>query len=73
MYACLARLLLNPAEQVAPGKRAPTVSKLDLEDWVAVQSLVLKKDSSRIMDDLQACGAVDILLFALHNTRINMS
>lgn len=57
--------------QVAPGIRSPTVSPLDTEDWVAVQSLILKKDSSRVMDDLQACGATGILLFALHNTRID--
>lgn len=56
---------------MAPGKRAPTVSPLDLKDWFAVQSLVLKKDSNRIMDELQKHGAVDILQFALQNTRIN--
>lgn len=60
-------------QQVAPGKRSPTVSQLDTEGWFAVQSLILKKDSSRVMDDLQGAGAKDILLFALHNTRINTS
>lgn len=63
----LSRLHSN---QVAPGKRSPTVSQLDTDGWVAVQSLILKKDSSRVMDELQACGAKDILLFTLHNTRI---
>lgn len=62
---------LEASKKVAPGKQSPTVSQLDTEGWVAVQSLILKKDSSRVMDDLQACGATDILLFALHNTRIN--
>ncbi|CAM9929196.1 unnamed protein product [Scytosiphon promiscuus] len=61
---------LERSKKVAPGKRSPTVSQLDTEGWVAVQSLILKKDSSRVMDDLQECGATDILLFALHNTRI---
>ncbi len=60
---------LHP-NQVAPGKRSPTVSQLDTDGWVAVQSLILKKDSSRVMDELQTCGATDILLFTLHNTRI---
>ncbi|CAM9559360.1 unnamed protein product, partial [Ectocarpus fasciculatus] len=60
-------------QQVAPGKRSPTVSQLDTEGWFAVQALILKKDSSRVMDDLQGCGATDILLFSLHNTRINTS
>ena len=58
------------APQVAPGKRSPTVCQLDMEDWVAVQSLILKKGSSRVMDELRACGAMDILLFSLHNTLI---
>lgn len=58
------------ALQVTPGKRSPTVSQLHGEAWVAVQALIHKKDASRIMDDLQAVGATDILLFTLHNTRM---
>lgn len=62
---------LEATKKVAPGQRSPTVSQLDLDEWVAVQSLILKKGSSRIMDELRACGAMDILLFSLHNTLIS--
>jgi HisG, C-terminal domain len=37
---------------------------------VAVQSLVLKKAASKIMDDLQMAGATDILLFSISNSRM---
>ena len=37
---------------------------------VAVQSLVLKKGASKIMDDLQEAGATDILLFSISNSRM---
>lgn len=37
---------------------------------VAVQSLVLKKAASKIMDDLQMAGATDILLFTISNSRM---
>lgn len=56
--------------QVTPGKRAPTVSPLDVEGWVAVQALILKKESSRVMDALKAAGATDVLIFSLQNTRM---
>ncbi|CAM9572882.1 unnamed protein product, partial [Hapterophycus canaliculatus] len=32
---------LEESKKVAPGKRSPTVSQLDTEGWVAVQSLIL--------------------------------
>lgn len=56
--------------QVTPGKRAPTVSQLDMTGWVAVQALILKKETSRVMDALKAVGATDILIFSLQNTRM---
>jgi len=64
------RSLLPKALEVTPGKRSPTISGLDEKDWVAVSSLILKKESSQIMDRLQEIGASDILLFALNNTRM---
>ncbi|CAM9851954.1 unnamed protein product [Discosporangium mesarthrocarpum] len=61
---------LDKAKQVTPGKRSPTVSQLEDKSWVAVQALINKKDTSSIMDSLQAVGATDILLFSLQNTRM---
>lgn len=37
---------------------------------VAVSALVLRKDSSSIMDQLEKVGATDILLFAINNSRM---
>lgn len=37
---------------------------------VAVSALVKAKDSSNIMDQLEAVGATDILLFSITNSRM---
>ena len=56
--------------KITPGKRSPTVSQLDNNDGVAVSALVKKKESSRVMDELQRAGATDILLFTINNSRM---
>ena len=56
--------------KITPGKRSPTVSQLDNNDGVAVSALVKKKESSRVMDELQIAGATDILLFTINNSRM---
>ena len=55
--------------KITPGKRSPTVSQLEGEG-VAVSALVKKKESSRVMDELQNAGATDILLFTINNSRM---
>jgi ATP phosphoribosyltransferase len=55
---------------ITPGKTSPTVSKLDAEGWCAVSSLVLKKNVSEVMDQLEAQGATDILVFDMANSRM---
>ena len=57
------------AGQIAPGRRAPTVSPLEEEGWVAVSSMIEKKSCANIMDDLVNIGAEDILIFSLDNCR----
>lgn len=64
------RSLIKQACEVTPGRRAPTVTSLEEEDWVAVQSMVLKSEAAAIMDRLQEIGAVDIFLLSLHNCRV---
>lgn len=73
------RANLSEAIKITPGKRAPTVSALDTafgvgnaqeEDAVSVSSLIPAKKSSLIMDNLVQCGATDILLLALSNSRM---
>ncbi|KAG7089638.1 hypothetical protein E1B28_011300 [Marasmius oreades] len=60
---------LAVAAKVTPGKRAPTVSALETPGWVAVSSMVEKKKSAEIMDELEKIGAEDILIFNLDNCR----
>ena len=61
---------LKKAVVVTPGRQAATVSPLDDEGWVEVQSMVLKKDVAEIMDELEEIGARDIILFKIDNCRV---
>ncbi|KAF8740696.1 hypothetical protein AX14_007596 [Amanita brunnescens Koide BX004] len=61
---------LAAATNVAPGRRAPTVSPLEEENWVAVSVMVEKARTAEIMDELTAVGAEDILIFNLDNCRV---
>ncbi|KAF4921177.1 ATP phosphoribosyltransferase [Colletotrichum viniferum] len=63
------RSRLGEAKQITPGKRAPTITTLDEEGWVAVSSMVEKKKIALVMDDLTRVGAQDILVLDIHNTR----
>jgi len=55
--------------KIAPGKRAPTVTSLEEEGWVAVSVMVEKKKIAPIMDDLSKIGAHDILVLDIKNSR----
>lgn len=61
---------LMAAFQITPGKRSPTVSPLEDEQWVAVAAMIEKKKASDIMDELERLGATDILVFAIDNCRV---
>ncbi|KAG0254544.1 ATP phosphoribosyltransferase (ATP-PRTase) (ATP-PRT) [Mortierella polycephala] len=61
---------LKEASTITPGRQAPTVSPLENPEWVAVSSMVLKNNVAKTMDDLEAIGACDILLFAIQNCRV---
>lgn len=63
------RNLLAAATKVTPGKRAPTVTALEEPDWVAVSSMVEKKDIANVMDQLSQSGATDILVLTIANSR----
>ncbi|KAL8836030.1 MAG: hypothetical protein Q9170_003075 [Blastenia crenularia] len=65
----IARHLLPTATKITPGKRAPTVTQLDEVDWVAVSSMVEKKKIATVMDELASCGATDILVLNIGNSR----
>ncbi|KAI1444466.1 ATP phosphoribosyltransferase [Annulohypoxylon stygium] len=60
---------LVAATKIAPGKRAPTVTSLEEDGWVAVSVMVEKKKLAPIMDELSKVGATDILVLDIANTR----
>lgn len=61
---------LAAAAQITPGLEGPTVSPLAKDGWVAVRSMVPRKDSQRLLDDLYAAGARGILLTDLAACRL---
>ncbi|KAJ7716401.1 ATP phosphoribosyltransferase [Mycena maculata] len=66
----ISRDKLSAATVITPGRRAPTISPLEEENWVAVNSMVEKKKIAGIMDELVKIGAEDILIFNLDNCRV---
>jgi ATP phosphoribosyltransferase len=55
--------------EISPGLQAPTVSPLAQEGWVAVRSMVLKRESNNIMDKLADKGARAILTSEIRSCR----
>jgi len=66
------REFLGTALEITPGRRAPTVSPLDEEGWVAVSAMVTRKGMAGTMDRLESAGAEDVLVFALDNCRVGV-
>ncbi|KAI9193566.1 uncharacterized protein BJ171DRAFT_251245 [Polychytrium aggregatum] len=70
------RSRLPEAIKITPGNKAPTISNLEdlsngvYEGWVAVSSMIEKKKQAEIMDQLDAVGASDILVFNILNSRV---
>ena len=63
------RRLLDEVTKITPGKRAPTITALEDETWVAISSMVEKKHIATVMDNLTATGAIDILILDIANAR----
>lgn len=55
--------------KITPGKRAPTITTLDEPGWVAVSSMVVKKEVAQVMDKLSQNHAHDILVLSIDNSR----
>ncbi|KAH7927669.1 HisG-domain-containing protein [Leucogyrophana mollusca] len=66
----ISRNQLSAATNITPGRRAPTISPLEEENWVAVSSMIEKKAAATIMDELVKVGAKDIMIFNLDNCRV---
>ena len=62
--------LVEEAAALTPGLESPTVSPLRDSDWVAVRSMVPKRQTNRIMDELYDLGARAILVSTIHACRI---
>ncbi|KAL1636728.1 ATP phosphoribosyltransferase (ATP-PRTase) (ATP-PRT) [Diplodia intermedia] len=63
------RTQLAGARDITPGKRAPTITSLEDDGWVAVQAMVERKKIATVMDDLASIGASDILVTKIENSR----
>ena len=64
------RELLDAASKITPGRRAPTITSLEEEGWVAVSVMELRSKIAPVMDDLAAMGAVDIFVTKIENSRV---
>lgn len=69
------RAILPEVLKITPGRRSATVSALEKksteeEEWVAVSSMIEKKQTGNIMDALKKAGASDILVFEIRNCRV---
>lgn len=62
--------LVERAVAVTPGFESPTVSPLRTPGWSAVRSMVPRRDTNRIMDELWDIGARAILVTDIHACRL---
>ncbi|KAK6357488.1 ATP phosphoribosyltransferase (ATP-PRTase) (ATP-PRT) [Orbilia javanica] len=64
------RTLLSVVHNITPGRRAPTITSLEEEGWVAVQAMVERSRVASVMDELDEAGAHDILVTQITNSRV---
>ena len=62
--------LVEKAVAITPGFESPTVSPLHERGWSAVRSMVPRKDTNRIMDELWELGARGIIVTDIHACRL---
>lgn len=65
----IARSRLEDATKITPGKRAPTITNLAEEGWLAISVMVAKSELAGVMDRLEEVDATDILVTQLINSR----
>ena len=66
----IANDLVEKAVAITPGIESPTVSPLHERGWSAVRSMVKRKDTNRVMDELWDLGARGILVTDIHACRL---
>jgi ATP phosphoribosyltransferase len=62
--------LVDKAVAITPGFESPTVSPLHERGWSAVRSMVKRKDTNVIMDELWELGARGIIVTDIHACRL---
>jgi ATP phosphoribosyltransferase len=62
--------LVDRAVAITPGIESPTVSPLHEEGWCAVRSMVPRRDTNTVMDQLWELGARGILVTAIAACRL---
>jgi ATP phosphoribosyltransferase len=62
--------LVEKAVAITPGIESPTVSPLHESGWFAVRSMVKRKDTNAVMDELWTLGARGILVTAIAACRL---
>ena len=62
--------LVEKAVLITPGIESPTVSPLQERGWSAVRSMVPRRDTHRVMDELWTLGARAILVTSIHACRL---
>lgn len=62
--------LVEKAVSITPGIESPTVAPLHERGWSAVRSMVLRKQTNRIMDELWDIGARAIFVTDIHACRL---
>lgn len=67
-YDC-PKILLESAMKITPGLESPTVAPMADDDWVAVRSLVPRKQHQNLMDELSELGAKAILASDIRSCR----
>jgi ATP phosphoribosyltransferase len=63
------RNLLSTVCKITPGRRAPTVTSLEEDGWVAISVMIERSQLANKMDELAEAGAVDILVTNIENSR----
>jgi ATP phosphoribosyltransferase len=62
--------LVEKAVAITPGIESPTVSPLHERGWSAVRSMVPRKETNAVMDELWELGARGILVTTIHACRL---
>ena len=62
--------LVDKAVAITPGIESPTVSPLHERGWSAVRSMVKRKETNAIMDQLWDLGARGIIVTDIHACRL---